>query len=132
MRGFQRFGVAALVFAFVATPLAQSRAAEYRGAIAVWLSDDYLAWGWAWNYPTQSRADRSALAQCGNPNCSVVLRFWNGACGALATVNNSDGQGWGAAWRNSRGGAEAEALRACASNGIGSCRISVSVCTRRP
>ena len=58
MRGFWSFAIAALVF--VAAPLAQSRAAEYRGAIAVSLTDDNLSWGWATNYPTQSRADRNA------------------------------------------------------------------------
>ena len=132
MRGLRSFAVAALICVVVAATVAPGWAAQYRGAIAIWLSDDYMSWGWAWNYPTQAGADRRALAQCSDPNCRVVLRFWNGACGALATVNNSDGQGWGAAWRNSRGGAESAALSACASNGIGGCRISVSVCTARP
>lgn len=130
MRGSCRVAIAALVF--VAAPFAQSRAAEYRGAIAVSLTDDNLSWGWATNYPTQSRADRNAIAQCGHQNCAVVMRFWNGACAALATVNNSNGMGWGSAWRTSRGAAEAAALRACADNGAGSCRVAVSVCTARP
>jgi hypothetical protein len=132
MRALQRFGIAALAFTIVAAPFTPGRAAQYHGAIAVWLSDDGLSWGWSTNYPTQSRADRSAIAQCANSGCEVVMRFWNGACGALAMVNNSDGQAWGAAWRNSRRGAEAAALSACATNGIGGCRVVASVCTSRP
>lgn len=132
MRGLRKFAVAALIVMFFVAPFAPSGAAQYHGSIAVWLGDDHLSWGWAWNYPTQSRADRSAIAQCDNRGCAVVLRFWNGACGALATIGNSDGLGWGAAWQNSRRGAEAAALNACAANGFGNCRISVSVCTSRP
>jgi hypothetical protein len=130
MRGLKSFG--ATVLMFIILPFAQGRAAEYHGAIAIWLGDDHMSWGWAWNYPTQSGANRNALAQCGNRDCEVVLQFWNGACGALATVGNSNGMAWGAAWRNSRSGAEAAALRACTSSGIGDCQIAVSVCTSRP
>lgn len=132
MRGLKRFAVAALIVMFFVAPFAPGRAAQNHGAIAVWLSDDYLSWGWAWNYPTQSAADRNAIAQCANRGCAVVTRFWNGACGALATIGNSDGLGWGSAWRNSRRSAEAAALSACASNGFGTCELSVSVCTSPP
>ncbi len=132
MRALRRFGIAALVVACAIGPFAQGWAAQYFGAIAVSLTDDNLSWGWSTNYPTQARADRSAIAQCGHQSCAVAMRFWNGACAALATVNNSDGTGWGSAWRYSRRGAEAAALSACASNGVGGCRISVSVCTARP
>ena len=58
--------------------------------------------------------------------CEVALWFRN-SCGALATGANG---GWGSAWADSRGAAEAAAINYCSGYTSG-CRVLVWSCTAR-
>lgn len=109
--------------AMVAQLVAASAASaeDMYGAIAT--SDETGAWGYAYNYPSQSQAEAAALQECGERGCQVEVWFAN-ACGAVA----KDGRNVGWGWAESRAEAEAKAVSAC---GTGTCRIEVWACTDR-
>lgn len=96
-------------------------AGDMYGAIST--NDVTGAWGYSYNYPTRSQAERAALEECGEAGCKVDVWFAN-ACGAVA----KDGKtvGWG--WAETRAEAEAKAVSAC---GSGACKIEVWACTDR-
>ncbi len=94
-------------------------AGDKYGAVATGSGNAY---GYAYNYDTQSGAEAAALSECGS-NCAVQVWFAN-ACGAVAKGGGS--LGW--AWNADESVAKANALAQC---GNGSCEIAVWACTDR-
>ena len=115
---FARLAVAATLFAALSLPAR----ADYYGAIAY--STGSGAVGYSYDYGSRYAAEARALNECGG-GCFIATWFRN-ACGALAVGP----RGWGAAWANSRSGAERAALGYCAQNTAG-CYVKRWVCTTR-
>lgn len=76
---------------------------SYYGAIAVSLSTGQ--YGSAYDYPSYSAAEQSAVSRCGAADCVAKISYRNG-CGALAVSSNYFSYGTGA----SRSSARSEAL----------------------
>jgi serine/threonine-protein kinase len=83
------------------------------------------AYGYGYNYPTRSSAERRALNECGSLDCRVVVWVRN-ACAALAE-NRTGEVAW--AWDPSKDRAAEAALARCRSKGGQNCRILCAGCT---
>ncbi|MHA1158180.1 MAG: DUF4189 domain-containing protein, partial [Alphaproteobacteria bacterium] len=71
-------------------------------------------WGFAYDYGSESVANREALGHCrsaGGGSCEVAVRVANG-CGAIATTSNP--RDWSGETGLSRSAAESAALAKCA------------------
>jgi uncharacterized protein DUF4189 len=125
-RGDTRDSVLAglLVVCLVCTGTGEAAADNY-GAIAYSLSTK--AYGWSYDYPSRSSAEREALAKCRTKASDCMIPVWfRNACAALAIGPN----GYGTAWATERGNAERLALQVC-SRHSGGCAVTRWVCTTR-
>ena len=87
-------------------------------------------WGWAVDHQTPDGAAQRARSECGG-NCSIVMRFSGGQCGAYATdqERGSTIYGWGTA--SSSSGAQNRARSECRRRGGKSCLVRVWGCNSR-
>jgi hypothetical protein len=85
------------------------------------------AFGEAYDFPSISDAQQSALSKCNGGTCRVVTTTKHG-CGAFAVdfVNPCGARGWGKAPR--LGHAQNEALRGCYKDGGKECVIRTFFC----
>jgi hypothetical protein len=116
----------ALFLGLMAFALSGAARAEYFGATAAGISGSKVGVGYSTNYPTQAAADDKAIQECQarSNNCSVVYRFWNGACGYITTaVSNGTCYGYAST--------PSEALNECQSRGC-TCQTPVGGCTTAP
>lgn len=118
-------GLAGLLLAGLVCAGAGSAAADNYGAIAY--SPSTKAYGWSYDYPSRSSAEREALARCRTKagDCMIPVWFRN-ACAALAIGPN----GYGTAWATERGSAERLAVQVCGRHSAG-CAVIRWVCTTR-
>jgi hypothetical protein len=112
-------------FLFAAIMLSASPAAADDHYAAIAFSSSSGALGWSNDYSSRDDAEEEALRECG-PGCTVVIWFKN-ACGAIAT---SPDHGYGSGWADSRGEAEATAMRVCREN-TSNCSVQRWTCTTR-
>ena len=109
----------------------QTRNKGHYGAIAV--SADTLSFSAALDYQYSDEAESEALSGCAQHagDCLVVLRFHNGACGALATGLDSAGKtAWGTAWAFNIRSAQKTALQECQKR-VSGCKLKVAECTKK-
>lgn len=101
-----------------------NRSTISHGAIAYGRSSQ--AWGYSHGMANAQAADRKALANCrshGN-DCAIVASFSSG-CAAVAA---GAGPGYAMSLGKTEEAAQAQALKSCRGNGIGSCEIQVWSC----
>ncbi|MFD6356645.1 DUF4189 domain-containing protein [Nocardia tengchongensis] len=63
------------------------------GAIAIGPTNSTNLWGSAVNAPTQERANRDAVRECGS-DCIVAVEFSDGHCGSIAYNPSSGWRAW--------------------------------------
>ena len=102
---------------------ADTAQAQY-GAIAY--DQANCAWGRAWNYATPQLAAATALAECRQAGCKVVLEIGPHQCGSLASTANCRGYGWGTS--GSVATAQSIALQECVRYNAGECIARVGDC----
>ena len=118
--------LAALVGASLYWLTRADAAADRYGAGAY--DDSTGAFGYSYNYATQSEANAAALRQCARPGCAIKIAFHNG-CGAFAKDSSGGtAYGWGIA--DTGHGAQSRALSECQRRG-GFCYVAVWGCTSR-
>ena len=113
---------------FVSAPAVSQ---EAHGVIAFGTETDQdngVAYGFAWNFPTEDAAHAEAMNGCvsrGGTNC-IQLAWFQDSCGALAMDQHGNAQGKPGMTLEQ---AEARALRTCEAAGGAGCNIVGSLCT---
>jgi hypothetical protein len=103
----------------------------YFGALAVHRSGGHVKLGAAANQSSQAAADERALGYCGGAQCEIVVRF-QGRCAAYAEGPISITRPSGVAVRKTKKGAEDAALRRCAKESDGACKVLLVRCNKGP
>ncbi len=106
-----------------------AQAGDLYGAIAYSKSDGQ--WGHAYDYGSESEANRTAMGHCrdaGGRSCEIAMRVVNG-CGAVARTSST--RDWVAATGLTRASAERAALNKCRDFYGKNCVIEVWSCTSR-
>jgi uncharacterized protein DUF4189 len=118
----------ALTMGVCAMALVLAGNASANGALAI-DSNQGPRYGFSYDYPTMSGAERRALNECGS-GCRVVLRFSTG-CGAYAAdqARGSTVYGWGTA--RTGPGAQNRAMSECRAHGGSSCVVRAWACNSR-
>jgi hypothetical protein len=112
------FAVAAL---FLAAP-------AFAGYGAVAYDQDARKQGFAWDAPSQERANEAAKRDCGSDACKVRFGVGPKMCAALATP--ASGPAWGGAVRKSVDAAKFAALKNCQKHAGDKCVIRESKCNK--
>jgi hypothetical protein len=113
-----------LLVATVTTLAVTFATAKAAGAIAVGACGAY---GQAFDYPSVTAAEASAMAQCQGGDCKVISAVKRG-CSAFAVdgANPCGARGWASGPR--LGKAQNEALRTCYESGGKDCVIRTFIC----
>jgi len=91
---------------------------------------DCGAYGYSFNYKSESEATDRAMKECrdhNGKNCKAVATL-SGNCAAFATDRSRSCGAWGWATRSSRGAAENEAVAQCRKYGGKNCRVRTQFC----
>jgi hypothetical protein len=98
--------LAVVICLFLKTGEMPASAASKEGALAY----DYPtgAYGFAYNYPSTTQAEKKALSECSSGSCSVVVNFDAGMCASFYKGDNAYGWGTGSTINNARSRAERE------------------------
>lgn len=121
-----RFRLSAAILALMGTVALSAPASAGYGAVAQDRASGKA--GWAWNQPTQQRANEAAMSQCGASGCKVLMRVGPRECGAFAATE--DGKVWGASARKSMDAARLAALANCQKAKRGECVVKTSDCNK--
>jgi hypothetical protein len=84
--------------------------------------------GFAWDEPSQERANEAAKRDCGSDACKVRFGVGPKMCAALATPDS--GPAWGGAVRKSVDEAKFAALKNCQKHASDKCVIRESKCNK--
>ena len=84
--------------------------------------------GFAWDEPSQERANEAAKRACGSDACKVRFGVGPKMCAALATPDS--GPAWGGAVRKSVDAAKFAALKNCQKHAGDKCVVRESNCTK--
>jgi hypothetical protein len=114
----------ALLLATTTLVLVTFATAKAAGALAV---GSCGAYGQAYDYPSMTDAEQSAMAKCHSGECKVVAVIKRG-CSALAIdgTNPCGAKGWASGPKLGR--AQNEALRSCYKSGGKDCMIRTFLC----
>ena len=102
--------------------------AAFAGYGAVAYDQDARKQGFAWDEPSQQRANEVAKRECGSDACKVRFGVPPKMCAALATPRS--GTAWGGSVRNSVDAAKFAALRNCQKHAGHKCLIRESKCNK--
>ena len=84
--------------------------------------------GFAWDEPTQERANEAAWRDCGAEGCKVRFGVPPGKCAVLATPDS--GPAWGGAVRKSVDEAKFAAIKNCQKHAKNKCIVRESKCIK--
>jgi len=85
-------------------------------------------YGFAWNQPSQDRANELARKDCGSDSCRVIP-VPPARCGALATTDDpKESNAWGVAIRDQKAAAELGAMEDCQKLTTHQCKVRGSEC----
>jgi hypothetical protein len=96
------------------------------GAVAY--DQDARKQGFAWDEPSQERANEAAKRDCGSDACKVRFGVGLKLCAALATPDS--GPAWGGAVRKSVDAAKFAAMKNCQKHAGDKCVIRESKCNK--
>ena len=103
-------------------------ASAFAGYGAIAYDQDERKQGFAWDEPSQERANETAKRDCGSGDCKVRFGVGPKMCAALATPDS--GPAWGGAVRKSVDAAKFSALQNCQKQARTKCVIRESKCNR--
>lgn len=103
-------------------------AAAFAGYGAVAYDEDARKQGFAWDAPSQERANDAAKRNCGSDACKIRFGVGPKMCAALATPDA--GPAWGGAVRKSVDAAKFAALKNCQKHARDKCVIRESRCNK--